>query len=183
MDDFLRTLLMITKRLEDAGFDYMVTGSVALMFYGTPRMTRDVDIVVALEAADVDRFVVLFADAGYLSDEAVRDAVRRRSMFNLIFHETMIKVDFVVRKDSEFRRAELSRRQRLSVAGETGEAWVVSVEDLVLSKLVWAKDSRSEQQQRDIENLVRGRDLDRAWLDRWSGDLGVGDLYASWVKP
>lgn len=53
MDDYLRVLLLVGKRLEEAGIPYMLSGSTAMNFYARPRMTRDLDIVVELKATDV----------------------------------------------------------------------------------------------------------------------------------
>jgi hypothetical protein len=88
----------------------------------------------------------------------------------------VIKVDFVVRKDSEYRRTEFSRRRRVSVEGHP--LFVVAPEDLVISKLDWARDSRSEVQLADARNVLRSVSrLDLAYLDRWTAHLGLGDLY------
>ena len=50
----------VSDRLERAGFAYMLTGSMAMNYYAQPRMTRDIDIVVALGTTDVDPIVRLF---------------------------------------------------------------------------------------------------------------------------
>ncbi len=79
-------------------------------------------------------------------------SIAQRSLFNLIHNESVIKVDYIVRKQSEYRLAEFSRRQRIKI--EDFATWIVSKEDLILSKLYWAKDSHSELQLRDVANLV-----------------------------
>ncbi len=174
MDDPVALLRYVTTRLESAGITYMVSGSVALHFYGTPRMTRDLDVVVELAPAQAATVLGLFEADCYISDVAVADAIRRRSMFNVIHNELLEKVDFVVRKDEPYRREELARRRRLQV-GDV-EAWVVSAEDLVLSKLVWSRESRSEQQLRDIATVIRTvPDLDWGYLRRWAAELGVAE--------
>ncbi|MGH7769891.1 MAG: hypothetical protein ACREQP_20780 [Candidatus Binatia bacterium] len=102
-------------------------------------------------------------------------------MFNLIHHETIIKVDFVVRKDSDYRRMEFSRRKRISV--EDQPLYVVSPEDLILSKLYWAKDSESEVQLLDVGNLLASvKKLNRSYLARWAKRLGVDALYRKMAK-
>jgi hypothetical protein len=155
----------------------MVSGSMALSFYAQPRMTRDVGIVVDLEAGDADRVAALFMGDFLCEREAVRDAVRRRTMFNIIHGESIVKVDFIVRKDSPYRREELDRRRSVDVGG--ARVWMVSAEDLLLSKLHWAKDSRSELQLRDARTLIACRpDLDWAYVDRWAGELSVSALLA-----
>ena len=76
-----------------------------------------------------------------------------------------------------FRREEISRRRRLAADGF--EVWVVAPEDLILSKLVWAKPSRSDFQLRDVRNLIRSvTDLEWPYLERWAADLEVTDLLA-----
>jgi hypothetical protein len=95
-------------------------------------------------------------------------------MFNLIHQESVIKVDGIVRKQSPYRRAEFERRQRIAI--EDFSTWIVSKEDLILSKLDWAKDTRSEMQLRDVRNLA-ATGCDEEYLDRWSTALGLSELW------
>ena len=78
----------------------------------------------------------------------------------------MVKVDCVVRKDGVYRQEEFSRRRRVIVDGES--VTIVAPEDLILSKLEWAKESLSQMQLDDVRNLLRSvQSLDHAYLDRW----------------
>lgn len=173
MNSELDVLTDVVARLEGAGFDYMLTGSVALSVYAAPRMTRDIDIVVELAPADAERVVELFSPEYYVDDEAVRSAIAARGLFNLFHLTRLVKVDFIVRKDDEFQRHEFARRQRRELGGRA--AWVVSKEDLILSKLVWAAPSESAFQLRDVRNLLASG-VDDAYLRSWSAKLGVDAL-------
>lgn len=176
MSEELEVLTVVTFRLNSAGIPYMITGSIAANFYAVPRMTRDIDVVIELQSADVDRVVELFQADFYIDRDTVRDAVRRRGMFNLIHNAYVIKVDCIVRKDSEYRRAEFARRRAVSVGGH--EWFIVAPEDLILSKLDWAKASHSEIQLADVRNLLTSVEgLDRAYLQQWADRLGVSHLY------
>lgn len=166
----LAVLSDVVRRLESAGFDYMLTGSVAMNYYAEPRMTRDIDIVIALDGTDSGKVIEIFKDSYYLSTDAVLNAVRERKMFNLVHYESVVKVDLIVRKESEYRRLEFDRRQPIQV-GELA-TWIVSKEDLILSKLSWAQDSQSEMQLNDVKNLLTTKpDLD--YLRNWSTKLGL----------
>jgi hypothetical protein len=181
MSPELEILKLVAGRLEAARFDYMVSGSVALACYGQPRMTRDIDIVIELAPADADRLAALFQPDFYCDVEDARDAARRHSLFNLVHFEEAVKVDLIVRKDSDYRRGEFLRRRRLPIDGF--EVWVVAAEDLVLSKLFWARDSHSEMQLRDVRSLLSSiAGLDEGYLARWAKELGVEHLLAE-VRP
>ena len=172
MSEELEVLNQVTRRLKEAGIAYMITGSTAANFYTVPRMTRDIDIVVELLERDIDRFIRLFENDYYLEPETVRAAVKNKGMFNLIHDEYIIKIDFVVRKDTPYRRREFSRRKKVAVDDQ--DLYVVSAEDLILSKLEWAKDSRSEVQLNDVRNLLKDvKGLNRSYLTRWAKALGV----------
>lgn len=172
----LEILKEVARRLEQAGIAYMVTGSIAANFYAVPRMTRDIDIVVELPDRDIGRFIRIFQKDFYLEPETVQAAVKNKGMFNLIQNEYVIKIDFVVRKDSEYRRKEFSRKRKISVDGQS--FYVVAPEDLILSKLDWAKDSGSQVQLLDVHNLLKSvKKLNRAYLARWAKRLGVESLY------
>jgi hypothetical protein len=160
-------------RLEGAGIEYMLTGSLAMNYYATPRMTRDVDLVVAAQSADAERFAGLFEPDYYVPEEGLAQTIRERGMFNLLHIESSVKVDIVVRKDEPFRHGEFARRARVTLSGV--DAWIVSKEDLILSKLVWARDAESELQRRDVRNLL-ATTADIAYLRIWAPRLGVDDL-------
>ncbi|MGA2684517.1 MAG: hypothetical protein ABSF51_05645 [Verrucomicrobiota bacterium] len=164
----------VSAKLDSAGIGYMLTGSMAMNYYAQPRMTRDIDVVVALRSADAARVVQLFSPDYYVSREAVDSSIAHQSLFNLIHNESVIKVDCIVRKQNEYRLAEFNRRQRIKI--ENFETWIVSKEDLILSKLFWAKDSHSELQLRDVKNLV-STGCDRDYTERWTRELGVANLW------
>jgi hypothetical protein len=164
----------VSARLDGAGLDYMLTGSMAMNYYAQPRMTRDIDVVVALQASDAQRVVQLFSRDYYVSREAVDSSIAHQSLFNLIHNESVIKVDCIVRKQTAYRLAEFERRQRITI--QDFATWIVSKEDLILSKLFWAKDSHSELQLRDVRNLV-STGCDRPYIEHWTGELGVASLW------
>lgn len=175
MREELEVLGIVAARLESAGLPYMVSGSMALNYYGQPRMTRDLDLVIDVSLADAEKLTSLFEGDCYCDLEDVRDAVRRRSMFNVIYLARVLKIDFIIRKDSPYRREEFSRRRRIALEGQA--VWVVAPEDLILSKLHWARDSHSEMQLRDVRTALGAiAELDWPYLRRWAEELGVTGL-------
>ena len=156
----------------------MITGSVAMSVYSVPRLTRDIDLVVDIKADDVDTIVEMFENDCYINPDVVRKETRRRGMFNIIHKEWITKADFIVKKDQPYRKAEFERRKSIDIKGFS--VYVVTPEDLILSKLCWGKLSSSELQQQDVRRLLSEKqDLDRVYLKRWARKLGVaGELEA-----
>lgn len=163
----------VSTRLDSVGIAFMLTGSVAMNQYAQPRMTRDIDIVVMLNDADAATIVNVFEPDYYVPVATVSRAIARRSMFNLIHNESVFKVDFIVLKDNPYRHEEFARRRQITI--EDFQTWVVSREDLILSKLVWASDSKSEMQLRDVKNLLTS-DCDVDYLSSRATQLGVIEL-------
>lgn len=176
VSDELDVLKSVTGLLDGAGIPYMVTGSMAANFYAVPRMTRDIDLVIELSEREVDRVIRLFQHEYYIDRDMVLRAVRDHTMFNMIHNTLVVKVDCVVRKETEYRREEFARRRAVSIAGR--QVFIVSPEDLILSKLDWAKESRSQIQLDDVRNLLQSVDgLDTEYLTRWVDRLGLTRLY------
>jgi hypothetical protein len=173
MNNELDILRMVSERLARLGIPFMLTGSYAMAYYATPRMTRDLDLVVELRAADVEGLVAAFAADFYVDADAALAAVRNERLFNMMHLASGIKLDMIVRKSSPYREMEFSRRAP-GVLGDV-PTWLVSREDLILSKLVWAKESESELQQRDARNLLSDT-VDREYLSRWAAELGISGL-------
>ena len=169
----LDVLQDVISRLEHSGIAYMLTGSFALSYYAQPRMTRDIDVVIELSGRDATSVTGVFHPEYYVSEADVSRAIAEQGMFNILHLEKVVKLDFIVRKDAPYRRQEFERRQRVTLPGF--DAWIVSREDLILSKLLWAKDSLSELQLSDVSALLAGN-VDRTYLERWASELSVNDL-------
>jgi hypothetical protein len=166
----LDVLQSVSAGLSAQKLQFMLTGSFALAYYATPRMTRDIDIVVALAASDVEALLNAFSSDFYIDADTVRAAIQGERLFNMMHLSSGIKVDLIVRKSSEYRLAEFARRQCVTVGSVA--TWIVSREDLILSKLVWALDSASELQSRDVRQLLAGP-IDVEYMNRWAPVLGV----------
>ncbi len=180
MTDQLDVLALVTARLDAAGIAYMVTGSMAAGYYGQPRMTRDVDLVVELQHGDPERMEVMFSEAFLLSADTARGAMAHQTMFNAIHREAFVKVDFIVRKSEAFRIEEFGRRRLVELDGHP--MWLVSPEDLILSKLAWVRGSSSDVQARDVRAVIAAQNLRLDWgyLEAWAVRLGVSaDLEAA----
>jgi hypothetical protein len=173
----LRCAATILKMLE---IPYFVTGSQASIVYGEPRFTNDVDIVIELAVRQIPAFLKSFdRDDFYLSESAVRSAVERRGMFNLIDSATGGKVDFVVAKDSDFERSRFSRVRNLEFTS-TESVIFASPEDVILKKMQWFMKDHSDRHVRDILGILRIQNdlLDLAYIEAWQEKLGVTNVWS-----
>ncbi|MBU2502245.1 hypothetical protein KJ682_13015 [bacterium] len=174
MSDQLDFLDLIVSRLDDAGIPYMLTGSVAMSIYAEPRMTRDIDLVVECGGTSASQWVSLFSTDCYISEDAVRDALERTGMFNIIHLESVAKADFIIRSPAEYRQVEFRRRIGKRIGNR--DIQVVAPEDLFLSKLIWWMEGGSEIQRRDLKLLLdTAHPLDLDYIEAWAGKLGARD--------
>jgi predicted nucleotidyltransferase len=163
-----------TERFERLRIPYMLTGSMAMIPYAMMRMTRDIDIVVELRSTDAQRIIDEFEPDYYVPHGRVREAISRQRMFNLLHQATVVKVDCVIRKDNEFQKNVFERRRRITLSGI--ELWIISKEDLILSKLNWAKDTKSEVQMRDVASIIRNG-YDEAYVQLWVQKLSLSENF------
>jgi hypothetical protein len=179
----IEVLGIVVHRLEEAGVDYMLTGSVAMAWYAQPRQTRDIDIVVELPESKVGAIVRAFSQDFYVDADVVRDEVKRRGMFNMIQEAFVVKVDVIIRKADAYGVEAFQRRRVVEIVPGL-DLSIISAEDLVLAKLSWAAQGESEMQLRDVRNLLRSvGDLDGDYLSGWARTLGLTDLLAKAAGP
>lgn len=167
----LNLLKRITQSLERKHIPYMLSGSIALNNYTVPRMTMDIDIVVELHEENLNDFLSIFGDNYYINKDAVKEATKRLGMFNVIDHETGFKVDFILRKNTAYRKFEFQRRLKTRIADF--DIWIVAPEDLVISKIEWIQQFQSDKQINDIENLLAKPDIDTSYIKKWCKELNL----------
>ena len=159
----------------------MLTGSFVSTFYGDPRTTRDLDLVIKADEPPgeaVQRFVELcLLDGFYVSEESALGPLSTgRRQFNVISSTTGWKADIMWLTDRPFSRSEFDRRTTLSLLGI--EVLVPTPEDLVLAKLEWGGSAESRQFE-DAVSVVRitGTNFDFTYARKWASDLGITDLF------
>lgn len=176
-----RITLLVTQTLEQIGIPYAVGGSLASSLHGVMRSTLDVDIVADMRPEHVRPLVAALAQEFYADDDMMREAIERRSSFNLIHYETAFKVDIFIRKRRAFDQMQLERRRMAVIATDPERSiYVVSPEDTILAKLEWYRmgGEVSDHQWRDILGIlkIRGEELDLDYLRRWANELQVSEL-------
>jgi hypothetical protein len=179
--DQLEFLRLVVSILHGSELRYMVVGSFASGFWGEPRATYDVDVVVSLVASDVPRLAALFPDDQfYFSPEAARQAIYSGTQFNIIHPESGNKIDVMIQGADAWGQLQLSRRRLLHL-GTGLEVYVGAPEDVILSKLVYYREGGSEKHLRDIAGILKLRqtELDMTYLADWAVRLGVETEWAT----
>lgn len=175
MIDLAIALRGVVNTLDELDAEHVVVGSAAAATWGVARATRDVDIVTVVPAGNAAAFIEHIDAAGfYVPAGEASSALVNRGSFNVLHPATGGKVDlFVVPTDDPFERSRLDRRIQGEVLGVA--TWIATPEDVVLAKLRWRLDSRSEVQWRDCVEIAAVQRLDEPYLRVWADRLGVSD--------
>jgi hypothetical protein len=172
-------LAKVIQTLAEVGVEYMVTGSLASSLQGEPRLSHDIDLVVALNEEHAAALLRAFPPPEYyLSETAMMSAIAKRQMFNLLEVAGGNKVDFWLLTDEPFDRARFSRRQWYEVRRR--RVRVSSPEDTILAKLRWAKMcGGSEKQFADATHVYEFQRsvLNLAYINEWVERLGLQELW------
>ena len=168
----------MAKTFERLGIRYAIVGSVASSFYGEARLTNDIDVVAEVTEANVAQLLAAFPiDEYYLSDVAIRQAIRTRSQFNIIHPESGLKVDVIVPEVAE--PAQLTRRRKVRPTGEDFDAYFAAPEEVILKKMLFFQEGGSDKHLRDIAGMlmVSDTDIDRGYIQKHSAALGLEEIW------
>ncbi len=174
MQGIIQTFFGIIQKLEENDVQYMVVGSMASMTYGEPRMTHDLDVVINLIPQDAQRLESLFPhDQFYCPPlEVMRSEIIHRGQFKLIDHESGLKIDLVVRKNTEHALCEFARRRKVPFWQGT-EVYLASPEDVIIKKLEYYREGGSQKHLKDIRGILAETEIDEAYLAQWVSKLGI----------
>ena len=179
--DPIAVALLVADALDALGLRYTVGGSLASSMSGEPRSTLDVDMVVAITENDIGSIVAALGTEFYVSEDALRRAVRERSTANLIHHRTSIKIDLFVMGATPLDENQLQRRRRVQVSSDPDRfLYMHPPEDILLQKIRWFRmgGETSDRQWRDILGIVKvqGDRLDLEYLQRNAPLIGGEDI-------
>jgi hypothetical protein len=169
--------LLFIRPMNRAGIRYIVTGSIAAIFYGEPRLTHDVDFVVFLNQQDVERLNEIFPAADYYvppSDTIIAELSQvRPGSFNIIHMDSGFKADMYPTGRDEFNAWAFRRKRPIQFEGET--VLLAPPEYVIVRKLEYYREGGSEKHLRDIRSMlaVSGDQIDRSELNHWIQRQGV----------
>ncbi len=147
---------IFVSRLNKLSLPYMITGAVASIIYGEPRLTNDIDLVIDMTADDVKTFAEAFPIEDFYCPppEVIRLEIGRaqRGHFNLIHHETGFKADIYASGRDELHQWGLQNRKQIDVEGE--KFWLAPIEYVILRKLEYYREGESEKHLRDISGIL-----------------------------
>ncbi len=172
-------LQRIIEALDRLGISYLVTGSVAAMAYGEPRLTNDIDIVAAITDLHIAGLIAAFPpEEFYISEEMIRDAIRHHLQFNIIHPSSGLKIDIILRKDTPFDDSRFSRIRRIRPA-ESYTASFAAPEDIIIMKMQYYRDGGSEKHLRDIAGILKvSRDeVNKSYIADWARRLGLEEIW------
>jgi len=182
LPDAIRVSLIVTRILEELGVPYLIGGSVASIIHGEPRLTNDIDLVADIREEQVPHLVAALETDFYVDDRAMRRAIRERRSFNILYLETMYKVDIFIPRRDEWSHEQMRAREgkKLVEGDDLTVRYVSNPETTVLQKLWWFRRGNevSGQQWRDVLGVLKvkaGR-LDYDYLKHWAARLAVSDL-------
>jgi hypothetical protein len=168
MFKFLEIIIAFFERYQ---IPYMLSGSVAMSIYAVPRSTRDLDFVASIKIEDVDKIVEFFKEGYYCEKDSILDAIKSKSIFNIIDYLSGFKADIVILKNTPFRINEFNRREQHIFEGYP--VYVVTKEDLLISKVIWIQEFQSNIQKEDIITLWNVASVDREYVIFWIKELNL----------
>jgi len=169
--DLISLLKLVVSRLENLKIPYLLTGGLAVSFWGLPRTTHDIDIVIEAKKEDEDKIINSFKKDFYISEEAVSKAIKQRFTFNIIHYKSGLKIDFWLTKKNTQRIAEFKRRLKKKIFDK--QIYIISPEDLILEKLLWYKEGRSTRHLEDIEGILKISRPNLNYIKNWARQLST----------
>lgn len=170
----------ILQRLDNHSIPYMVVGSVASIIYGEPRMTNDMDVVIQVSPGRADEFRDLFPESEFYCPplNVIQSEITSRGQFNIIHHNSGLKVDFVIQKQGDHGRKEFERRRSIPF-WEDFEATVATPEDIIIKKLNYFREGGQSKHIEDIRGIMAHTEIDRDYLDHWINRLGLQKTWSN----
>jgi hypothetical protein len=170
-------IALFVQPLDEAGIRYFISGSVAAMLYGEPRLTHDIDLVVFLRVDDAPKLAMIFPPPHFYvppADVIVQEIAREsRGHFNIVHAGSGLKADFYAAGREELHAWAFRNLREYAIGENTIK--LAPPEYVILRKLEYYREGGSEKHLRDIRAMlaVSAELLDRAALQDWIARLSL----------
>jgi hypothetical protein len=175
--DLFELLQKIIRVFENLSIPYLVTGSVASMAYGEPRLTNDIDIVADIRLSHIPGLLAAFPQEDYyIDEEMIRDAIYRIGQFNIIHPASGLKIDVIIKQDIPFDQSRFERIRKIYPGDYSAD--FASPEDVIIKKLEYYKLGGSEKHLRDIAGIfkISGEIIDKEYIFHWATKLDLKEI-------
>jgi hypothetical protein len=172
----------VTGAFDKHNILYMLIGGIAVNYYGRPRFTHDVDMIIQIQLKNAQEIISLFEREFYVAIEGVIEAIQYGTMFNLIHQETGFKVDCWVLKDEEYAKVSFARRRKEIIFDQP--IYISSPEDLIISKLDWYKKSDIQKHYEDALSIfqIQAENLDLDYIKDWAECFSFLEILKEIIK-
>jgi hypothetical protein len=165
---------LLAQILNAANIPYYITGGVAAIAHGEPRATIDLDVVISIDLADLPALAANFEAQGFYVaglEDVMAGSLR---CLNITHLETIENVDLMISGGEEYDLVKFNRCRLYNIPG-SGAVSIASPEDVIISKLIWRKESQSDKQWRDILGVlkVQQEKLDFGYLQQWVKEFNL----------
>ncbi len=177
--DILIALKRVIHIFEKLSIPYYIGGSIASSIFGMARATMDVDIVADIDSHHIPLLKKYLENDYYIDEAMIKEAIRKKSSFNLIHLETVLKIDVFIYKDEPYQRNVFQRKLKDTLEEDSGDTafYFSSPEDTIINKLIWYKlgGEVSERQWLDVIGVIKvqGNSLDKSYLKDWSQKIQI----------
>jgi hypothetical protein len=169
----------IDRCFDQLRIPYLMTGGIASIAYGEPRLTINIDVVADLREDQVGGVKACFPeDDFYLDIDAARQAIRRKGQFNIIHPASGFKIDVIIAKKDAFDKSRFRRIRRLKPAEEI-DANFASPEDVIIKKMEYYAEGKSDKHLRDIAGILKisGASVDLPYIETWVEKLSLHEVW------
>ena len=177
---FFETLTWICEKLDSAHIQYMITGGSSVGFWGHIRTTMDIDILVRIKPDNIKTFLKNIEKEAYI-DIGSDENILSKNIFNIIFNKTSFKIDIIkLNEQDPYEKIKFDKRMSVEFRGK--KIYIISPEDLIISKLLWSQSSGSSEIQlkdcKSIYNLNKEK-IDKNYILKWSKKLHIEKMLKS----
>lgn len=177
-------LRIVVRCFENLKIPYLITGAIASIAYGEPRLTNDIDIVADIQEEHLKGLKECFPrEDFYLDAETAIRSIRRKHQFNIIHPSSGLKIDVIISKKDEFDRSRFRRLKRIKPLEDT-EANFASPEDVIIKKMEYYKEGGSEKHLRDIAGILKISQemIDLKYIFLWAKRLELEEIWKAIQK-